>query len=296
MRDFLEAFSNREIAIVLWLAILILFAILKAPKQLLEVLKSLFSKIFLPFYFSFFIYFVGVILLLQHMMIWNNALYKDFIFWFFTSAIVSFFKANNVNSWTTLNTMIFQVFSWNIIVEFIVDSYNFTLGFEIVFVAVLAFFTMLFVYASAYKERPGYIFVIKLLNIILSASGLALIVYVISQLITDYEKIMNILSLKSFLFTPIFTLLFSPFIVFTVFFIKYENIFITLNRSKFLSKKRKIKIKYAIIKNANFNFKYINNAHELLLWRKRELQDNDDIEKYLKKAVKEVVNKEIYEF
>lgn len=240
----------------------------------------------MPFYLVFFAYFVGVIWFLQNIMIWNNSLYKDFIFWFFTSAAVSFFKANDVHNWANLNAMIFHVFSWNIIVEFLIDSYNFNLGFEIIFIAALTIFTMIFVYASAYKERPGYVSVIKLLNIILSATGFALIIYIISNLLTNYNAILNISSLKSFLFTPIFTLLFSLFLVFTVFYIKYETIFLALDRYDFLSKKRKFKIKNAIIKN----------AHDILLWRKREIQERDNINKYFKKAVKNEIDKEIYEF
>jgi len=294
MRDFLESFSNREVAIILWLTVFLLFAIFIAPKQIFGMLKLLFSKTFMPFYAAFLLYFTTVIYTLQNLLIWNNSLYKDFIFWFVTSAAVSFFKTKDVNNWHQLNAMIFQVFSWNIIIEFLVDTYNFTLGFEIIFVAVLAFFSTLFVFASNYKERPGYIAVIKVLNIILSASGLALIVYVISQLITDYDKIFNLSSLKSFLFTPIFTLLFSPFIIFTVFYIKYENIFLVINRYKFLSKRRKIKIKYAIIVYVNINFKYIKNAHDIMLWRKRELQVNDRIVKYLKDSVKIEVDKSIH--
>lgn len=192
--------------------------------------------------------------------------------------------------------MVFQVFSWNVIVEFIINSYNFTLGFEIFFIAILAFVTLLFTFTSAYNERPGHASVAKFLNLILSASGLALVIYVITQIITDYDKILNLSSLKSFLFAPIFTLLFSPFIIFTVFYTKYEDMFLSLNRYKLISNVKKTRIKFAIIKNAKLNFNYIKNAHDILLWRKRELQENENIEKYLERAVKEVVNKNNYEF
>lgn len=295
MKDFVEAFSNREIALLLWISALLGLALIKAPKEIFQIFKILFSKVFLPFYSVFLIYFIGVIYMLQHIMIWNNSLYKDFIFWFFTSAIVSFFKASNVNSWANLSNMVFYVFSWSIVVEFLIDSYNFTLGFEIIFTAFLAFLTVLFAYASNYKEKPDYVTVAKFLNIVLSAAGLALIIFTINQLIINYDKILNFSSLKSFLFAPIFTLLFSPFIIFTVFYIKYEKIFSPLNRYQFIDKKRRVKIKYSIIKNCNFNFKYIENAHEILLWRKKELSENNDIGAYFKNAVKIQVDKNIYE-
>jgi hypothetical protein len=294
MREFLEAFSNREIAIVFWLGIIILFGLLKAFKEIAGLIIILFSKSLLPFYFIIIVYFTAIIYWLNSIGIWDNTLYKDLLFWFFTTAAVSFFKTNNVNNWKELNALILHVFSWNIIIEFLIDNYNFTLRFEIIFIPVSVVVATLFMYASYHKEREGYSAVAKLLNIILSASGSALLCYVVFQFATKYEQVFTISSLKSFLFSPLFTLLFSPLIIFTVFFMKYENVFQVLNRYKFLKPNRKTKIKMAIIKYANFNFDYIKNAHEIILWRKGELRDSKSISKYLKKAIKVKVDKSIY--
>ncbi len=294
MKEFLESFSNREIAIIIWLCVIIIFVMFAVTKEFFSVVKMLFSKAFLPFYLIFAVYFSLVIFWLNSINVWEISLYKDFIFWFCTSAAVSFFKANDINNWAQLNSMVLHVFSWNIIIEFLIDTYNFTLGFEIVFVAVMAFIGLLFAFASHHKEKEGYPAVAKLLNLFLSAAGCALLVYVITQFITNYDQVFNISSLKSFLFSPIFTLLSSPFIILTVFFIKYETMFLALRRYKFLKPKRKLKIKLAIIRYANFNFKYIRNAHDILIWRKGELKDNKSIVKYLKKAVKFEVDKSVF--
>ena len=296
MNEFIEAFSNKEVAIIFWLAIVILVFIIKNPKQIFDILKLLFSKILLPFYLIFIIYFICIIGQLQIIDIWNIALYKDFIFWFFTSAVVSFFKVNDIKNWIDLNKLILHVFSWNMIMEFLIGFYNFSLIIEFVLVPIITILCLLFAFASAYKERPGYGLVINFLNIILNLLGLSLIVYVLSQHILHYDRIINVSTLKSFLFTPVFTLLFSPFIVLTVFYIKYENIFSILNSYKFLNKQRKIKIKFAFIKYANFNFNYIKNAHDLLLWRKGDLQDNRNIDKYIKMTIKKDINKQATEF
>lgn len=291
MKEFLESFSNREIAIILWLVVAVIFAVIVAFKEVFSVVKMLFSKVFLPFYLIFAIYFTSIIYWLNSSNIWEVSLYKDFIFWFFTTATVSFFKANDVNSWRQLNSLVLHVFSWNLIVEFLIDTYNFTLVFEIIFIAIMAFIGILFALASHHKEKEGYPAVAKLLNIFLSAAGCALLVYAMTQFVTNYKEVVNISSLKSFLFSPVFTLLSSPFIILTVFFIKYENMFLVLRRYRFLKSKRKLKIKLAIIKHANFNFICIRNAHDILIWRKGELKDNKSISKYFKNAVKLKVDK-----
>ncbi len=290
MKEFLESFSNREIAIILWLVVAVISAVIVAFKEVFSVVKMLFSKAFLPFYLIFAIYFTSIIYWLNSSNIWEVSLYKDFIFWFFTTATVSFFKANDVNSWRQLNSLVLHVFSWNIIVEFLIDTYNFNLVFEIIFIAIMAFIGILFAFASHHKEKEGYPAVAKLLNIFLSAAGCALLVYAMTQFVTNYKEVVNISSLKSFLFSPVFTLLSSPFIILTVFFIKYENMFLVLRRYRFLKPKRKLKIKLAIIKHANFNFTYIRNAHDILIWRKYELKDNKSISKYFKNAVKSKVD------
>ena len=136
----------------------------------------------------------------------------------------------------------------------------------------------------------------EILNIFLGASGCALLFYAITQFINKYNDTLNISNLKSFLFSPIFTLLFSPFIIFTVFFIKYDTIFLALNRYNFLDSKRKFKIKLAIFKYANLNFEYIKNAHDILIWQKKELKNNKSISQYLKKAVKSKIEKDILNF
>lgn len=189
--------------------------------------------------------------------------------------------------------MVLHVFSWNIIIEFLIDSYNFTLGFEIILIIVITFVGILLAIISSHKDKEKLSAVSNILNIFLSAFGCALIVYVFTQFVTNYDEVINLSSLKSFLFTPIFTLLSAPFIILTVFFIKYQNMFLVLNRYKFLSNKRKLKIKLSIMKYANLNFTYIKNAHDILIWRKRELDDKS-ISKYIKRSVKFEVDKSVF--
>lgn len=294
MKEFLESFSNREIAIILWISVAIIIAAV-ISRNIFSLLATLFSKALLPFYLIFIIYFTLIIFWLNSINVWENSLYKDFIFWFFTTAAVTFFKANDVNNWSQLNSMVLHVFSWNMILEFLIDTYNFNLGFEIIFVFVMVIVGIIFAFVShgSNKNREGFSTIAKILNILIGTTSCVLFFYVIIQLITNYEQILNISSFKSFLFSPIFTLLFSPFIIFTVFFIKYENMFLNLRRYKFLEYKRKLKIKIAILIYSNLNFEYIRNAHDILIWRKSDLKDNKNIFKYLKKEIKSKVEKSI---
>lgn len=59
-----------------------------------------------------------------------------------------------------------------------------------------------------------------------------------------------------------------------------------INRYKFLSKKRKSQIKFAFLKFGNLNLEYLNNAHNITIWRKAELQNEEKIKSYIRNEIK----------
>jgi hypothetical protein len=182
--------------------------------------------------------------------------------------------------------IILTAISLTIILEFIVGFYNFSLIWELILIPIVTFISLLSLVAEMKKDEPNTKIVANILKGILTIIGFGILIYGIYQLSTNYTDFFTLSNLKSFLLPPIFTLLFLPLIYFTVLYIKYERAFMNLRRYQFLSADRKRKIRISILKYANVNFKYVENANKIILFRKRELQNETDIKRYLRKNVK----------
>lgn len=289
MTEFYKLLSNREISILIWSFVIFVVLIISSKGsfgQFLNVIKALFSEKFIPFYIIFLLYFFLIILLLNRFSIWEFSLYKDFVYWFLTNGIVLFFRANNLKTIKDFVKVILSATSLTIIIEFIVGFYNFSLIVELILIPIVTFISLLILVAEMKNDDPNTKIVANILKGLLTTIGFGLLIYGIYQMITNYEDFFTLSNLKSFLLPPIFTLLFLPLIYFTVLYIKYERAFMNLRRYKFLSENRKRKIRISILKYANIKFNYIENANRIILFKKKELQDANDIKSYLRKNVK----------
>lgn len=289
MTEFFKLLSNREISILIWTFLIFGILIISSKGsfgKLLNVIKALFSKKFIPFYITFFVYFFLIIFLLNRFSIWEFGLYKDFIYWFLTTGIVLFFNANNLNSIKDFVKVILTATSLTIILEFIIGFYNFSLIWELIIIPFVTFISLLSLVAEMKNDDPNTKVVANILKGILTIIGFGILFYGIYQLLTNYTDFFTLSNLKSFLLPPFFTLLFLPLIYFTVLYIKYERAFMNLRRYKFLAEDRKKKIRISILRYANINFNYIENANKIILFNKRELQNESDIKRYLRKNVK----------
>ena len=114
---------------------------------------------------------------------------------------------------------------------------------------------------------------------VLTIIGFSILGYVIHKLYHNYNEILKINNLKSFLLPVILSVLYFPILLLFASIMKYENIFNELNRYRFLENKRKLKIKLAILIYGNLNLDKLDRIRN---WDKKELNDNSDIFKYLK--------------
>lgn len=254
--------------------------------KLLNVIKLLFSKKIIPFYIIFGLYFTMIIIALNRFSIWEFSLYKDFIYWLLTTGIVLFFSLNDLKTYKDFTKVILTAVSATIILEFIIGFYNFSLVWELIIIPIVTFISLLSIVAETQKTDRNSKLVAKLLNNLLSITGIGILVFGVYKLTTSYNDFFTLNNLKSFLLPPVFTLIFLPLIYFTVLYTKYERVFMNLNRSNFLTNKKKRKIKYIILKYANIKFKRIEKSNEIILLNKRELKNETDIKAYIRRILK----------
>lgn len=289
MNEFLQAFSNREISIVSWTIICVIILIYsqrKDLKQIESLIKMLFNNYFIVIYIITGIYFYFIIKYLNKVGIWEISLYKDFMFWLLTTAFVTLFNCNNLKTINDFKSIILKLFSITLIFEFLIGFYNFSLIGELILIPTVTLISLLYFFADYKKEKEGYLAVSKFLNSLLSIFGLAILIYTIYKVITDWNGLLSITNLKSFLFAPLFTLLFIPIVYLIVVFMKYEDIFGNLTRSQYINKKRKIKIKLLFILFGNINLKFLDNAKEITIWNKTELNEEEKLTNYIRNRIK----------
>lgn len=289
MIEFFNLLSNREISIIIWTSLIfsILIIISKGSLgKLWNVIKALFAKKIIPFYIIIGLYLFIIISIFRELSIWEFSLYKDFIYWLFTTGLALFFGVSDIKNYKDFTKIILTATSLTIILEFIVGFSNFSLIWELILVPSLTFISILSIFADLKKDDPNTKIVAKFLKNVLAIIGFGFLIYGIYKLVVDYADFFTLSNLKSFLIPPLFTIIFLPIIYYTVLYIKYEKMFGNLRRYKFLPLERKKKIRSSILRYAHINLHHLENANKIILFKKRELQNETDIKSYLRKNVK----------
>ena len=282
MRDFLNSLSNREISIIIWSILLFcgLLILGKSFKSFGSVIKSFFAKQLIPHYVVICGYIALIFYLIKQTILWEKNLFKDFIIWCVAFAFYSFFTTNKIQTNKDLFKYFWKIFSLTIFVDFFLNYFTFSLGWELVIIPFITFIGVLQFYTEYHIERNGYLRVNNILKFILSISGFTFLIYCIYQLLIGYREILSNNSLKAFILPVILSVLFFPIITFYSALIKIENIFIEVNRYRFITNNRKRKIKLAILIFGNFNLDKLSRIRK---WDKKEIQSSEDILNYIRK-------------
>ena len=284
MKEFFQSFSNREISIVCWTLLIVVVMFFINISASVKLIKAFFAKKLAFVYLSMFFYLGAIIYVLYFIKLWEVSLFKDFIFWLLTSAFVMLLSFNKLKTTKDFKNILLKILTINVLLEFVASNYNFSLLKEIILIPTITFISLLVIVAQLKKEENKQ--VIALLNGILSYVGIVIFCYVIYQVITSPNELFTIENLKSFLFAPLFTILFLPFVFLIVVYSKYELIFLNINRYNFLDKRRKLRIKFAMVRYGNINLEYLNNAHNITIWRKSELLNEKKVHLYIRDEIK----------
>lgn len=163
--------------------------------------------------------------------------------------------------------------------------YNFSLFWELLLIPIVSFISILFLFAEQGGDDRNSKIVSYILGSLLSILGFGILTFSILKLVMNYTEFFTLSNLKSFLLPPMFTIMFMPLIYYTVLYVKYEKVFGNLKRYKFLSDSRRSKIRLYILRYANINLNYIDNANKIILFNKSDLQNTIDIRTYLRKSI-----------
>lgn len=275
--DIQTIFNNREIALLLWLAVIVLAVLLsKLRKSLAPIVKILTSKLFLIIFSLIGAYLYGIILLLKNFEVWKTSNLKDVLFWLFTVGLILVFKINDAKSNAYFKGIFLSAIKWTILLEFIVNLYSFSLFTEIIILPVLVLLTMTQAVAEMDERHK---IVSKFLQNVIAIIGLSIFCYSLYKTIINFEAVLTFQNLVSFLLPSTITILFIPFVYFLALYSTYESYFIHLD---FMTvKKDKVKeTKKHILRIANINLDKLLRIKKN--FEKRVFYDDTNLEEYIR--------------
>ncbi|WP_114750493.1 hypothetical protein [Pleomorphovibrio marinus] len=274
--DIEAIFNNREIALLLWIAVIVLVVLLsKLRKSLVPIFKILTSKMFLIIFSLIGAYLYGTILLLKNLEVWQTSNLKDVLFWLFSVGLILVFKINEAKSNAYFKGIFLSAIKWTIGLEFIVNLYSFSLFKEIIILPILVFLAMTQAVAEMDEKHKV---VSKFLQNVIAIAGLSIFSYSLYKTIVNFDDVLTFQNLVSFLLPSTITVLFIPFVYFLALYSTYESYFIHLD---FMTvKKDKVKeTKKLILRIANINLDKLLRIKKN--FEKRVFYDDTDLKSYI---------------
>lgn len=274
-----EIFNNREISIIIWLAVFFLFAFIK--KDLREsfgkIVSTFFSKGIINVVLLMIVYNGLVILGLTLLKFWETPLLKDSIFWLAFIGFPLLMKTDKINSENNyLNFILKDSIKGIVILEFITNFYNFSLTMELILIP-----TMTIVGISQVLIKDKY--AKRFFNIITSIFGVTVLAYTIYRIYNGFEEFANLITLKSFLLPIILTVFYLSFLYLVALWDLYRTMIIRVG-----SRLKKVKHKKYLKKKMYMTF--LLNRKKLRKFQKEmgfePIMNKKDINQTLKKFIK----------
>ncbi|BDB53814.1 hypothetical protein GENT5_01190 [Flavobacterium ammoniigenes] len=275
-----EIFSNREIALIFWYVLLILFFLLKGVgNSVLGLLRSFFASQLAIIYLLMTLYTIGLIYILYQVNLWDKNLIKDSLIWFVTFTFANLFKSIKKRNMFEFLETINEIFKLTIFIEFIVNFKSFGLGIELVMLPLITFIGI----AQFLSEKEDKIIAKNFFSKTLSHVGIIYLITSLYNSIKEYEIFFSNTNLNSLVLPVLLSFFSLPFFYLLPVYSEYEQLYMRVN---FKSRDKKIqrKIKWEIFKCAGLNLDMISKLRDKLI--SFELYETKDIKVHLNKIKK----------
>lgn len=274
----MELFTNRELAIIIWTTLFILWGLTKKGirNASLNVLKCALNSKLLFYFFTYLAYISIFTFLFYYIEIWNLEFLKESILWFLFSGLsLGIFVVTNKLEIAFWKRIILENFKIAIIVGIIVSSFNFSFAVEIILIPFSTFLILLNTFSESYEEYHN---ISKYTNISLIIFGLILLFYSSYKLITEITTIESISYFKSFLFPLIYSIVSIPYLCGLKIWSEYDTIFSRLKYDQKISKKLNLLIKFRLLLFCNIQIKKLQVAANMNNYNLMSMSSKDDID------------------
>ena len=150
MNKILEIFNSRELAISIWIVVLLFLLLLSSfRKNLYDIVRALFVKQISFTILLGFMYTIVGIILLKFAGFWTYCNLKDTVVWMLFSSTATLFKLNTVEkNKKFFSETIKDNFKFSLIIEFISGLHTFSLFSELISLPILLIIAMLIAYSE----------------------------------------------------------------------------------------------------------------------------------------------------
>ncbi len=189
--------SNREKAVIIWVFLFFIWALLKQDfrQSLLNLLKTFFKKkiigvvLLMAFYVSTFIY------LLKEIGFWDKSLIKESVIWFFGTGFIMLMNSNEAtHDIGYFKKSITNNIKFVLIMEFIINFYSFNIWIEIIIFPILMSIGILSAISETKEENKQ---AKKITDSLMAIFGVILLSFTLCEVACNYKTIATIHSIKS---------------------------------------------------------------------------------------------------
>ncbi|MRT92861.1 hypothetical protein [Ancylomarina sp. 16SWW S1-10-2] len=280
-----KIFNNREISILFWVIIGITWLIINkgTRESIFDLVKHFVVRQILTMVNLMIIYIELIVILFIILNLWDYTFLKETIFWTFGVAFILLVSmSKSTNTQRSFKHIFYNNLKLIVILQFVSNLYVFNLVTELITIPILFFIGIV----SGFSEsRTEYQKVKKLFDIALMIYGTTVMVFSIYNVIIDFDNFAKIRNLKSFLLSPLFTLLYIPFVYLFLLYLKYESFYTRITHNlrdqKYLC--RHIKWKIFLLCGFNlFLIQLVSKELKVLL-----IRDKTDFKHILHSIIKE---------
>lgn len=226
----MEPLNNRELAICVWVAFALIFAVFKPDirTSISKALKTLFSlKLITPFLLLA-VYVTVCVSLLNIIGLWKTHQIKNTLIWFITVGSISFLKLNeSLQDDAYFKKLILKNIKVLVILQFIFSFYVFS--FVVEFIAIPIIFSLGGMQAIANSKeefRPAA----KALDTIFVLLSMLIILITLYKLVTRWDEFAQIKTLYDLFVPTALSVLIVPYLFILSLYMRYEGVFINLKR------------------------------------------------------------------
>lgn len=226
MNNLFTIFSTREVALFIWFLLFLIFVSRSKDVRhsIARAIKTFFSRKSIIAFSLLLLYILLIVFILSYIGFWDISLLKDTILWLLFSGSVLFMNINKIENVNYFSGLIKDNIKIVIIWEFLFNFYTFSLIGELVFIPVVTLFSSMGIFAKySLKGEEGYEKVVILCKNILILMGLVVGSYVVYKTITEYDLLLSVSNLKSFLLPVLLVVLTFPYFYMQALYMNYKS-------------------------------------------------------------------------
>jgi hypothetical protein len=274
-------FSNREIASLVWLMLLVGAGCCNTSIRggMGAVVRVLFAGPIVRVITAALIYVAGCVAILAHLGIWTPANLKTTMLWAASFALLTMFDLRRLQEDKLFFAKIVrEIVGVTVFVTFLMDTYTFGLLGELALVPGITFLTLL---QATADTKPEHAPVSKLIGNLLTVLGLGYLVYCSYQAAMHWDELATVQTGREFAIPILLSLAFLPFLYALRLYVVYEQVFTGLGFGISDARLRRYaKIRAMLVFRFDLDF--------LKRWRRMMLQTHPTTKEAIRQSIREM--------